>query len=230
MTLLEEIQRLLERTYASTGLKLDSFLIGRQRFADLSAQAGSYTREMSEAGRTFLRLLDGNLLLAIYYSAQVVDQLEREHPKQALSDRNIRPLIVFVEEITHALHAALRFLEGHRDLAREDFSRDLELQGKVDTYLVLQWLVGSLRRQRRIEPAEREWLRYHLFETERFDYADVNLAERYRETNALGDAYTRFLDDLPPTRRVAEIREFRPLLYDAKRNHIRQLALNPAPA
>ena len=32
MTLLEEIQVLLERTYATTGINLESFLIGRQRF------------------------------------------------------------------------------------------------------------------------------------------------------------------------------------------------------
>jgi hypothetical protein len=224
MTLLEEIQGLLERTYASTGLKLDSFLIGRERCADLSSQAGPYTREMSDAGRTFLRTLDGNLLLAIYYSTHVVEQLEREHPKNALNERNIRPLIVFIEEIAHALHAALRFLEGHRDIAREEFSRDLELQGKVDTYLVLQWLIGTLRASRRIEPTDREWLRHHVFEAERFDYSDANLAERYRETNILGQAYSLYLDELDPRQRVTEIRHFRPLHYGEKRQRIESLA------
>lgn len=226
MTLLEEIQVLLERTYATTGIKLESFLIGRQRFEDLSEMAGSYTREMSDEGRTFLRTLDGNLLLAIHYSAHVVDRLERENPKQTLNDRNIRPLIVFVEEITHALHAALRFLEGHRDIAREEFSRDLELQGKVDTYLVLQWLVGSLRGARRLESADRDWLRFHLFESERFDYNDENLVERYRETNSLGATYTRYLDTVKPAERVFEIRQFRPLTYDGKRRHIHGLSTN----
>jgi len=223
MTLFEEIQTLLERTYAATGLRLESFLIGRQRFADLSAQAGPSTQELSDAGRTFLRLLDGNLLLAVYYSAQVVDQLEREHPKEVLNDRNIRPLIVFIEEITHATHAALRFLEGHRDIADENFSRDLELQGKVDTYLVLQWLVGSLRSENRIQREDRAWLRRHLFDAERFDYAYGNLAERYRQTNVLGACYTRFLDGLRPAQRVAEIREFRPLTYPEKRSRIESL-------
>ncbi len=223
MTLLEEIQGVLERTYATTGLKLDSFLVGRQRCAALSALAGEHACEMSEAGRTFLRLLDGNLLLAIYYSSHVVDRLERENPRQALSDRNIRPLIVFIEEITHALHAALRFLEGHRDIGREEFSRDLELQGKVDTYLVLQWLIGSLRGSRRVENNERAWLRHHLFETERFDYDDANLAERYREANHLGSVYTRHLDSLQSRERVGEIRGFRRLTYGEKRGRILNL-------
>src|ERR1051326_8993140 len=175
--------------------------------------AGPHTREMSEAGRTFLRMLDGNLLLAIYYSNHVVEELEREHPREVLSERNIRPLIVFVEEITHALHAALRFLEGHRDIAREDFSRDLELQGKVDTYLVLQRFAGLLRSSRRLQPTDRDWLRHHVFETERFDYADANLSDRYRETNTLGATYTSYLDTLKSDSRVTEIREFRPLTY-----------------
>jgi len=226
MTLLEEIQTVLERTCATTGLKLESFLIGRQRFADLSEMAGSHTREMSDAGRTFLRTLDGNLLLAIYYSNHVVDNLERENPRLALSDRNIRALIVFIEEITHALHAALRFLEGHRDIALEDFSRDLELQGKVDTYLVLQWLIGALRSERKLRPTDRNWLRSHLFDAERFDYADANLSDRYRETNILGATYTSHLDLLKPDDRVAEIREFRPLSYADKCQRIESLLSN----
>lgn len=220
MTLLEEIQALLERTYASTGVQFASFLIGRQRFADLSRLAGDHTHEMSDAGRTFLRLLDGDLLLAIYYSTQVVDQLERENPKHILNERNIRPLIVFVEEITHALHAALRFLEGHCDITREEFSRDLELQGKIDTYLVLQRLVAALRPLARLKSGDRQWLRHHLFNTERFDYADANLAQRYRETNSLGAAYTTYLDRLQPIHRVREIRAFRPLPYEQKRDRI----------
>ena len=220
MTLLEEIQALLERTYAATGIQLGSFLIGRRRFHDLSALAGEHTREMSDAGRTFLRILDGNLLLAIYYSNHVIQELEKQNPKRTLNERNIRPFIIFVEEITHAVHAALRFLEGHREMSDEDFARDLELQAKVDTYLVLQFFVGSLTRRRRLSDEERDWLRHHLFETERFAYNDPNLSERYRETNSLGATYTRILDCLKPRERVAEIRRFRPLPYPKQRRQI----------
>lgn len=225
MTLLEEIQVLLERTYATTGLDLGTFLIGRQRFADLSRQAGDHTREMSDAGRTFLRVLDGNLLLAIYYSNHVIHELERHDPKRTLNERNIRAFIVFVEEITHAVHAALRFLEGQRDIDREDFARDLELQAKVDTYLVLQFFTGAKRQSRRLNEADRDWLRQHLFDHDRFDYNDSNLADRYRETSQLGAAYTRHLDGLTPVERVAEIRAFRSLSYPRKRDRIRALSL-----
>lgn len=225
MTLLDEIQVLLERTYASTGLDLGAFLIGRQRFADLSRLAGEQTNEMSDAGRTFLRVLDGNLLLAIYYSNHVIQNLERHDPKRTLNDRNIRAFIVFVEEITHAVHAALRFLEGQRDITHEDFARDLELQAKVDTYLVLQFFTGARRQRRRLSHEDRDWLRHHLFARERFDYNDGNLAARYRETNLLGAAYTRHLDKLPPRDRVNAIRAFRPLPYPQKRDYIDALRL-----
>ena len=80
-----------------------------------------------------------------------------------LSDRNIRSLIVFVEEINHALHAALQFKSGQREIASEDFARNLELQAQVDTYLVLLLFVAFFRKTQRVSRTDRRWLRYHLF-------------------------------------------------------------------
>src|SRR5689334_24364696 len=56
-------------------------------------------------------------------------------PRAGLSDHNIRSLIVFVEELNHALHAALDFKSGRHQIDSEDFARNLELQAQVDTYL-----------------------------------------------------------------------------------------------
>ena len=226
-TLFSEIQRLFERTYAAVGINLEECLIDRQRCGQLSRLAGASARELSEVARTFLRTVDGQLHVGIYYSRWLIAQLERHDPRAGLSDTNIRSLIAFVEEINHALHAALQFQAGHRAIGSEEFARNLELQAQVDTYLVLLLFVAFFRKAQRISRTDRRWLRFHLFARQDPDaYRDPNLRGRYLETTELAERYTRYLDTLNGLRRLDEIRAFHALDYDAKKQRI--LAL-PAP-
>ena len=126
-TLFSDIQRLFERTYAQVGINLEDCLIDRPRCGQLSRAAGAAARELSELARTFLRRADGHLHIGIYYSRWLIEQLERNDPRKGLNDANIRSLIAFVEEINHALHAALQFQRGVREIASEDFARNLEI-------------------------------------------------------------------------------------------------------
>src|SRR6267154_5555625 len=119
-TLFSEIQHLFERTYAAVGVNLEDCLIDRQRCGQLSQLAGASARELSELARTFLRHADDRLYVGIYYSRWLIEQLERHDPRAGLTDANIRCLIAFVEEINHALHAALQFKKGEREIASED--------------------------------------------------------------------------------------------------------------
>src|SRR5580692_9584728 len=135
-TFFSEVQRLFERTYAAVGINLEECLIDRARCSQLTKLAGASARELSELARTFLRTSDDRLYVGIYYSKWLIEQLERNDPRGGLSNSNIRSLIMFVEEINHALHAALQFKAGLRRIDSEDFARNLELQGLVDTYLV----------------------------------------------------------------------------------------------
>ena len=227
-TLFSEIQRLFERTYAAVGINLEDCLIDQRRCGQLSRLAGASARELSELARTFLRTSDGQLHVGIYYSRWLIEQLERYDPRAGLNDANIRSLVAFVEEINHALHAALGFQRGVRGIAGEDFARNLELQAQVDTYLVLLLFVAFFRKAQRISRVDRRWLRFHLFA--RHDpraYRDPNLRGRYLETTRLARRYTRYLDTLNGLRRLEEIRAFHALDYPAKKHHI--LAL-PAPA
>ena len=226
-TLFSQIQRLFERTYASVGINLEDCLIDRLRCRQLSRLAGAQARELSELARTFLRAADGRLHIGIYYSRWLIDQLERHDPRAALSDANIRCLIAFVEEINHALHAALAFQRGLRELDDEAYVRHLELQAGVDTYLVLLLFVSFLRKPQKISRSDRRWLRFHLFaRRDPQAYRDVTLRGRYQETGMLAARYTAFLDSLNDLRRLEEIRLFHALDYEHKRAHI--LAL-PAP-
>lgn len=220
-TLFSQIQKLLERTYAQVGINLEDCLIDQQRCAQLTKMAGASARELNALARTFLRGAGDQLYVGIYYSRWLIEQLERHDPRSGLGDHNIRSLIVFVEEINHALHAALQFRAGQRAIASEEFARDLELQAQVDTYLVLLLFVAFFRQTQRVSRADRRWLRFHLFARQCPEaFADRNLRGRYRETCELAASYTQFLDTLNGMRRVEEIRRFRSLDYDKKRARI----------
>lgn len=220
-TLFSQIQQLLERTYAQVGINLEECIIDRARSAQLSKLAGASARELNELARTFLRHAGDQLYVGIYYSRWLIDQLERHDPRAALSDRNIRSLIVFVEEINHALHAALQFKNGRREIGSEDFARDLELQAQIDTYLVLLLFVAFFRKTQRVSRADRRWLRFHLFGRQNPSaFQHQNLRGRYLETSELAASYTEFLDTLNGMRRLEEIRKFRSLDYGAKKARV----------
>ena len=228
-TLFSQIQKLFERTYAQVGINLEECLIDQRRCRQLSKLAGASAIELSELGRTFLRTANDQLYVGIYYSHWLIEQLEEHDPRAGLTNQNIRSLIAFVEEINHALHAALKFRNGRRRIASEDFARDLELQARVDTYLVLLLFVAFFRKTQRVSRTDRRWLRFHLFESENpTAFRDSNLRGRYLETTELAASYTRFLDTLNGLRRVEEIRTFRALDYHAKKQRILAL-MNSAP-
>src|ERR1700751_4116497 len=220
-TLFSQIQKLFERTYAQVGINLEDCLIDRHRCRQLSILAGRSARELNELARTFLRRSDDRLYVGIYYSRWLIEQLERHDPRAGLGDHNIRSLIAFVEEINHALHAALEFRNGRREVDSEDFARNLELQAQVDTYLVLLLFVAFFRKTQRVSRTDRRWLRFHLFSRQCPDaFRDENLRGRYLETCELAASYTQYLDTLNGVRRLDEIRKFRSLDYSAKKAHI----------
>jgi len=220
-TLFSQIQRLFERTYAQVGINLEDCLIDQRRCRQLSKLAGASAAELSELARTFLRTADDQLYVGIYYSRWLIKQLEDHDPRAGLSNQNIRSLIMFVEEINHALHAALQFREGERRITSENFARDLELQARDDTYLVLLLFVAFFRKTQRVSRTDRRWLRFHLFEAQTPSaFQDPNLRGRYLETTELAANYTYFLDTLNGLRRVEEIRTFRALDYGAKKQRI----------
>ena len=220
MTLLREIQLLLERTYGPTGVNLEEFLLDSQRHYALAAMADTSMAQISDLGRVFLRVAEGKLRLGIYYNPRVIDALEQNNPQFGLNDDNMLPFMVFLEELDHAVHAALKFREGQREIYSEEFVRDLELQAKVDTYLVLQMYCAFFNKPQKLTDADRRWLKACVFDSENFGYERPLIAERYHCTNRLGRRYVGYLDRLTPRRRTAEIRRFRKLCYAGKHRRI----------
>lgn len=224
MSLLKELQELTERTYKkSTGINLEEFIIGKKRFGDLSRICPDETSELSDVARVFFRIFDDKLYLAIYFSNEMIAALERNDPRQGLSERNIYPFIVFVEEINHGIHAALKFTAGEKRIRREEFILDLELLAKIDTYQILKFFLAYFNTSKQLEDFDRLWLRFHLFERSCLSYHNPKLVNRYSETNRLGAKFTRFLDNIPPRHRLDEIRRFREMSYPAKTRYIQML-------
>lgn len=208
MTLLEEVQRVMERTYAPAGVDLAHCIIGRQRTADLMAAAGWAAEDCPEDACTFLRQEGGVLRVAIFYSDRLIAALERENPRECISHRNIGFLIAFLEEITHAVHAAIAFRHGFRAIESEGFACALEAQAKVDSY----WLVRRFCRcllGGKGGAEVRDWIADRIFEDARFDYAKPRLARRYRLAHQIARAFVDQAEELEPGKRLVVIREFR---------------------
>lgn len=221
MTLLHQIQEITERTYQEiSGLKLEEFIIGRQRFAHLTDLANSDASQLSDIARTFLRVNEDRLYLAIYYSDPMIKLLEKHDPRRGLHEKNIHAFTIFVEELNHAIHAALKFTSGDKDISNETFIRDLELLAKIDCYNILKFFLAYFNASRQLEDWDRLWLRHHLFESGDYSYDSTTIRERYLETNFLGDKYTRFLDGIQPETRGTEIRRFRSMNYLQKKEYI----------
>lgn len=224
MSLLRELQQITERTYKkSSGVNLEEFIIGKRRFLTLSEICSQETRELSNLARIFFRVVGGRLYMAIYYSESMISVLEANDPRKGLSEKNIYPFVVFIEELNHAVHAAIKFISGEREIQHEEFIRDLELLAKIDTYQILKFFVAYFNQSKQLEKFDRLWLRHHLFERSDFSYHNPHLANRYFETNWLGEKYTRFLDGLSPKQRVDEIRQFRAMDYPMKKRYIQML-------
>ncbi len=220
MTFFHQLQLLFERTYSGIGVDLEACLIGRHRCLELSRMAPDRAAELSMDGRTFLRIVDGRLHVAIWYDPSIIRMLEDHHPFRELSSANIRALIVFIEELNHAVHAGLLFLESRFDQKDGELAANLELQSRIDTYFTLEVICRALHRERALSWKERDWIETSLFDQESFEYTDPRLKARYANSNYLARKCVRHLSRLSKTDRIQAMREFRVKTFREKREWI----------
>ena len=215
MTLLREIQTLLERTYAPVPINLEACVIGESRCAVLNRMAGENSEHLAAGGRTFLRQAGDSLYVAIFYSRPVIAELEENDPRQALNERNISALITFIEEIAHGVQAALLFHEGEREIESEAYARNLETQARIDTYLVLSKFAHMFCG----EPIPRPvgaWLRRQLFDNSHRRFASAEMRARYGAAQKCALGFVKQLRRVPLTQRHETLREFRALAWRQK--------------
>jgi hypothetical protein len=216
MTLLREIQTLLERTYAPVSIDLESCLIGESRCAALNRMAGESAAQLAPGGRTFLRQAGDSLYVAIFYARPVIAELEANDPRQTLNERNISALITFIEEIAHGVQAALLFHEGEREIDTEAYARNLETQARIDTYLVLSKFAQLLCGKGKIPPSVGVWLRRQLFDGSHRRFATPRLRARYDAARRCALGFLRHLRRVPLNLRRGVLCEFRALSWPEK--------------
>jgi hypothetical protein len=224
MTLLREIQTLLERTYAPVPIDLETCLIGESRCAALNRLAGENSAGLAPGGRTFLRQAGDSLYVAIFYSRPVIAELEANDPRRAINERNISALITFIEEIAHGVQAALLFHEGEREIDSEAYARNLETQARVDTYLVLSKFAHVLCGGE-IPRTVGAWLRRQVFDDSHRRFKSPRLRARYGAARACALAFLRHLRRLPLPQRHDALREFRALSWRGKVGYVGQQRL-----
>jgi hypothetical protein len=216
MTLLREIQMLLERTYAPVPINLETCLIGESRCAVLNELAGETAMHLAPRGRTFLRQAGDSLYVAIFYARPVIAELEANDPRETLNERNISALITFIEEIAHGVQAALLFREGERAIDSEAYARNLETQARVDTYLVLNKFAHLLCGKGKIPRSVGIWFRRQLFDDSHRRFATPRLRARYGAAQRCALGFLRHLRRVPLEDRHETLRDFRALAWAEK--------------
>jgi hypothetical protein len=218
-TLLGQCQRLLENTYgARSGVDFGDFVVGADRCRQLSERvSGEHQSEYGDGGRFFYYLSGGDLRMAIFYTDELIARLEAHDPRRGLGEANVLQFVVFLEEISHALHTSLTFRENRRRLMRPSFPAELEVQAKIDVFLALVFFLQRLEGSERLSPAARRWIEANLFDRWATAYASPDLARRYAVAVQMGRQAIAYLDSVPSPARLAAVRRLRSLSLRGKR-------------
>jgi hypothetical protein len=225
-TLLRQCQRLLENTYDTrAGINLEEFVVGAQAYRDLATRAaGTEHAEYGNGARFFYCVKGGDLRMAIFYSEELIEKLETHDPRASLGEANVLEFVVFLEELSHALHTSLSFRENPPRLLSPSFAAELEVQAKVDVFLALVFFVQRLEGGGPLTEAGRRWIEANLFDRWEATYSSPALARRYALALSLGRQAIAYLDALPRHSRLTAVRRFRSLSLEGKRRLVRSWA------
>ncbi|MEM6821204.1 MAG: hypothetical protein AAF558_04525 [Verrucomicrobiota bacterium] len=208
MTFLAECQGVLEKIYRPAGVNLERCVIGPNRFSDLVRDSGIDPNQFSGRAFTFLRPDRRQLRMALYYDPEIIKVLEHEDPRLSISHRNVAELIDFTEEITHGVHSALAFSDGVRAFEAESFACALEIQAKVDVYLMILRALKALVGDELGEDAV-QWLKAQVLDGYGYSEMPFILARRYRMAVEIAGRFIEALFQLEAKQRLEWLRKFR---------------------
>jgi len=223
-SLLESIQRLLERTYRMRSGIDDPgrFVIGDRGFALLYVER-SPAEEAARAGsvdgsgaRMLVRESVDGVRACIYYPDRLIEHLERFPPQRGVGDENVDAFAALVEELDHLLLLAER-----KRKERPVTLLELELHANVSKHLVLtRFLAGP---NRRLREDRRLWLRHQLFEKVRYCDDEPEVRQRYEDARLWAVRFVDGLAALPTDRRIDTLRRFHEQGAQGKLELIRSL-------
>jgi hypothetical protein len=207
------IQHHLERLYElDPGYRAEQFLVSdREQLPSMHAALAHAPEE-----QLLLAEQDGDLLLTLYLSAQLLERLEADCPLDRLHGGNLADLCLAVEGVSHFLYVV-----WNARFERPVTQLELELQAEIDKYVVSALLLdhqgrGSL-------PGD---LHAHLFRRVRYAEPMAHAQRcRYHRANSYAASYCDYLARTYPRaggsqHQLRELRRFYRLLHLQKLRHI----------
>jgi len=225
--LLEQVRGLLERSYNHRTAFLGSlapFVLGDEGYRRIVHRREVVQVVRSEAEPAGARLLirqrqGGGLRVSLYYPDHLIRTLECNDPSRRLGAHNVDAFATFVEELDHLLLLAARSRGGPPLSMLE-----MELHANVSKELVLRYFLARMEGVQRLSGAAVAWVRFHLFEKQRFSDPDPSLRRRYEDATRYAVRYLRHLDGLAPHQRLRSLRQFSRMSAQAKLRAIERLA------
>jgi hypothetical protein len=221
-TLIEELQRKIEKTYAlDTGItNIEEFVIGNKGYKEFYAKEEIKTvvNNSHSRAQVFIRDVGNTLKVSIYYPDELIKVLEDTDPRIGLHDDNIDACASFVEELDHFLFIAQNF-----KLNRPFSLLELELQANVTKYLVLKYFIALQSKSIRLSKSDKKYIRHHLFYKRKYDIGDPSERKRYEDAKIFGMIYTKYMDLLSHEDRLRDLRQFSRMTCPSKIRHIQSI-------
>ena len=222
-SLLEELQRKIEKTYAmDTGIKdVSKFIIGDKTYQRLYRDEWIATsiNSSNTNAKVFIRQNTKPLRVSLYYPDWMIEKLEKYDPRFGVYDVNIDEVAVFVEELDHLLLIAQNYKH------QKQFSLlGLELHANITKYLVLSYFIANQMALPSLNPVFRDLLKRHLFEENQFLGKSTQEIQRYVEANRLAWKYINFLEELNKKEYLQEIRKFNKLASTEMVSYVEKVA------
>jgi hypothetical protein len=207
-SLLLHVQRRLESLYAlEPQVPVTDFLLGEDEATGLPG-GGS---------RTLVTQEGDDVSLAVVLDGSVGECLVRSDPRVQIDDENLGPFCTLTEEVSHFV-----YLVFCARWSRSVTQLELELQGEVDKYLSVAFLL-SLQNEGAVSARLRELIfrRYRLAEN-----LSAEQAERYRIASDLAYRYCGWLEArfLRPSRLADLAREARRFYRLGQREKLEKIA------
>lgn len=177
----KKIQNHLEALYRlSFKVDVEHFLVSRKR---ASANTTFIKNRLGQEA-LIIRQEGWEVELGLFVANPVLKELEKRDPFVAVDEKNLKPLCVAVEGVSHFLYLVKNLEENHPVTQLE-----LELQAEIDKYLLASLLfyhqTGGVP----------EFLLHHLFENFHWDPSlSKPEKKRYAEANRLGAKFCTHLE------------------------------------
>ncbi len=201
-SLVQTLKSIIERSYGLPVVieDLAPYIVGDRGYRAFYGAGSGGSPEDGTAARVMVRYDGEQLRAALYYPDALVRHLERFNPLAGVGDENIDAFAMLVEELDHLI-----LLAGRAVVGRPASLLELEYHAGVTKYLMVLHFLARQTRRRRLSEQHRRWARHHLFEKYAEDGGDD--AIRYRDAAALARRYVLYLEGLPVSLRVAELRQ-----------------------